>query len=128
MTRSASAGFTVIEAVIALTVIALVAGALLAAGPVQIRGAADAFRDAAALRLAEADLEHAAAAPETLRAGVSAPRTVASPALDAPTVERHVRERAPGLLAVRTVVRWSEPGGVARELALETLVAREVPR
>jgi hypothetical protein len=113
-----------LEATIALAVIALVAGTFLWTGPQQARATATVFRQAQALRAAESVLEHAQV--EELVAGR---RDVALAEGDAPPgarAERTSREIEPGLWEVTSVVRWDEPGEVApREARLVTWVARE---
>ena len=124
--RRRTAGFSVLEATIALTVVGLVATAFVSTGPAQIRASSTAFRAAAARRLASSVLE------ETPRHRLTEGATdvdITCDALPEARAERHVRALEPGLYEVEAVVTWYEPGDATpRTERLVTLRATEEPR
>ncbi len=122
-----TAGFSMLEATIALAVIAAVAGAFLWSGPRQVRATAAEFRATVARRLAEGVLE------ETPRDAITTGERVvalrAGSALPDATAQRSVREVEPGLLEVTALVRWREPGeSTPRETRLVTWMAQDPER
>jgi len=125
--RRRSAGFSMLEATIALVLIAVVATSLVGSGPRQVRATATAFRAAAARRVAESVLE---TVPRTAPAAGS---TAVPVATDVPlsdvSATRHVRRIDDGLWEVEAVVSWHEPGeGTPRTARLVTWIAAEDAR
>jgi hypothetical protein len=124
MSRRRTAGFSLLEALIALTVVVLVAGTLLTGGPRSVQASAAAFRASAAHRLATAVLEDLDATSLDTGTEVLAVECEALP--EGAEVTRTVREIQPRLLEVESVVRWHEPGEAEpRTSRLVTLVAQE---
>lgn len=114
-------GFTLIEAVIALAVISVLAGAALTGLGAHLGTVRASFDELALTRLASGRLDEiraADAAPVPGEREVTAPR----PGV---TMRETVREREPGLFEVTVAVAAAEGG---RRVSLTTLVAREAGR
>lgn len=121
MVRTREKGFALIEAVIALAVISVLAGAALTGLGAHLGTVRASFDDLALTRLASGRLDEIRAAdagPVPGEREVPAPR----PGV---TMRETVREREPGLFEVTVAVA---AGGNAPRVSLTTLVAREVAR
>lgn len=126
VSRRRCAGFSVLEATIALAVIGTVAAATMWSVPQQIKATGTAFRTAAARRVARSVLE--TTIQSDLVAGEHAVDLVESSPLDAADVVRNVRAVDAGLWEIEAVVRWREPGeDTARESRLVTWIAGDQP-
>jgi len=128
--RTGREGFSVLEATIALALIALAAGLAAATLPAETRFAAASLRETAARRAATSLLEQAGARRGELRPGESAVALdpVLRETLDTPRARRTVLEVEPGLLEIDVRVEWSEPGGETAHVDLVTRLAREAGR